>query len=73
MAEAVGRVGVGLEEITLLREGYQQHRNNFVRILAHIRQNICRLPERVRELYRRRTATQLRRRIREVIGREIAE
>jgi hypothetical protein len=73
MAQRAGRLHVGDEELTILREGYRLHRQNHVRTLTYVRQNQHRLPERVREYYRGRTNAQLRRRIRDTIAREIAE
>ena len=73
MAAERRRVPVGPEEINLLREGYRMHRDNYVRVLEHVKANINVVNAETQGLYRRRNDEQLRRRIREFITREIAE
>ncbi|XP_038053926.1 uncharacterized protein LOC119726343 [Patiria miniata] len=57
------------EEKAVIRDGWNIHRNNYVRILAYVRRHI---PANLREVYEGgRTHAALRRRIRDYVQREL--
>ena len=59
------------EEKVVIRDGWNIHRNNYVRLLAYVRRHI---PANLREMYEgRRTDAALRRRIRDYVQRELEE